>query len=130
MEYYRIPFRPDAESAAALQSRVRGHGAYPRDHARRRGRHVVRAGVHRAARLAQGVALDYPRDAGTSRRSSRARPDFVYLSRVHPRDSARRLGDPLAPARLLESLADAVWWRPGPDGTPEAALFAVHKEAR
>jgi len=79
----------------------------------------------------RGVALDYPKDAGDmAAQLARSRPDFVYLSRVHPRDSARRLGDPLAPTRLLESLADAVWWRPGPDGKPEAALFAVHKEAR
>jgi hypothetical protein len=92
---------------------------------------VVRAGIHRAARLAQGRGARLSAGRwGHGAQLARARPDFVYLSRVHPRDSARRLGDPLAPTRLLESLADAVWWRPGPDGNPEAALFAVHKEAR
>ena len=56
-------------------------------------------------------------------------PDYVYLSRVHPRDSAQRLGDPFAPARFLDGRAETVWWRPGPDGTPQAALFKVRAQA-
>jgi hypothetical protein len=132
MEYYRIPFRPDAESAAALQSRAFGDMAHIRE-TTPAGASVMWYGPAYIALLAsrRGVPLDYPQDAkDMAAQLARARPDFVYLSRVHPRDSARRLGDPLAPARQLESLADAVWWRPGPDGKPEAALFAVHKEAR
>jgi len=132
MEYYRIPFRPDAESAAALQSRAFEDMARIRE-TTPEGARVMWYGPAYIALLAsrRGVPLDYPRDAkDMAGQLARARPDFVYLSRIHPRDSARRLGDPLAPARHLESLADAVWWRPGPGGAPESALFAVRKEAR
>jgi hypothetical protein len=73
------------------------------------------------------VPLDYPADRDDMAAQLRqAQPDYVYLSRIHPRDSAQRLGDPIAPARYLDGLADALWWRPGPDGAPEAALFKVH----
>ena len=130
MEYYRIPFRPDAEAAAALQSRAFGDMGRIRDTTPENAR-VMWYGPSYIALLAsrRAAALDYPgsvRDLAVQ--IAQQQPDFIYLSRIHPRDSARRLGDPFAPARQVESLADPVWWRPGPDGSPESALFKVRKE--
>ena len=72
------------------------------------------------------LPLDYPADArDMERQLARTKPDYVYLSHLHPRDSAHRLGDPFAPARYLEPISDVVWWRPAHDGTPDAALFRL-----
>jgi hypothetical protein len=127
MEYYRIPFRPDAEAAAELQSRAFEDMGRIRDTTPDLAS-VMWYGPVYIALLAsrRGVPLDYPADAkDMAGQIARTHPDFVYLSRIHPRDSARRLGDPLAPARYMDSLGRPLWWRPGPDGTPEAALFEV-----
>jgi len=131
MEYYRIPFRPDAEANAALQLRAfddmpRIRETTPAD------ARVMAYGPAYIALLAsrRGVPLDYPADrADMAAQLRETRADYVYLSRIHPRDSARRLGDPVAPARHLDGLAEALWWRPGPDGAPEAVLFKVHAAA-
>jgi hypothetical protein len=130
MEYYRIPFRPDAEAAATRQllgfddlSRIRD--TTPED------ARVMSYGPVYIALLAsrRGVPLDYPVDAADmASQVRRTHPDYIYLSRIHPRDSAHRLGDPLAPASHLEGYADAVWWRAGADGAPEAALFKVRAD--
>jgi len=131
MEYYRIPFRPDAEASAERQARAFEDMARIRD-TTPPGARVMAYGPTYVALLAsrRGVALDYPQGADDfARQIARGRPDYVYLSRVHPRDSAQRLGDPFAPARFLDGRADTVWWRPGPDGTPQAALFKVRAQA-
>jgi len=131
MEYYRIPFRPSAEAAAALQLRAFGDMERIRDTTPADAT-VMWYGPAYISLLAsrRGVALDYPgSDRDLAAQLARARPDFIYLSRIHPRDSAHRLGDPFAPARQLESIADTVWWRQGPDGAPESALFKLRKES-
>jgi hypothetical protein len=131
MEYYRIPFRPDAEASAERQARAFEDMARIRD-TTPPGARVMAYGPTYIALLAsrRGVPLDYPQSAADfAAQLARGRPDYVYLSRVHPRDSAQRLGDPFAPARFLDGRADAVWWRPGADGTPQAALFKVRAQA-
>jgi hypothetical protein len=130
MEYYRIPFRPDAEASAtrqilAFEDMARIRETTP-EHAR-----VMAYGPVYIALLAsrRGVPLDYPVDAADmASQVRRARPDYIYLSRIHPRDSAHRLGDPIRPASHLGSYADPVWWRPGADGAPEAVLFKVRAD--
>ncbi len=132
MEIYRIPFRPDAEAsaarqAAAFQDMERIRAATPTD------ARVMWYGPTYIALLAgrTGVALDYPANAeDLAAQRRRGRPDYVYLSRVHPRDSAWRQGDPFAPAQYLARHADVVWWRHDAAGVPEAALFKVRGEAR
>ena len=52
----------------------------------------------------------------------------MKVSSVHPRDSAWRLGDPLAPSRHLAAYAQPVWWRPDAAGKAEAVLFRVDRE--
>ena len=130
MEYYRIPFRPDAEASAVRQLLGFDDMARIRDTTPRDAR-VMGYGPAYIALLAsrRGVPLDYPADAADmAAQVRRERPDYIYLSGVHPRDSAQRLGDPMAPARYLAGHADAVWWRAGADGAPEATLLQVHPD--
>jgi hypothetical protein len=73
-----------------------------------------------------GVPLDYPASADDlAAQVRRGKADYLYLSHVHPRDSAHRLGDPLAPAPWLRGRADVAWWRPNAAGGVEAALFKL-----
>jgi len=127
MEFYRIPFLPEAKSQAARQ--LRAFADMDRIRAStRENDSVMWYGPAYVALLAQrrGVALDPVADAAGLAAQARARgADYVYLSTIHPRDSAHRLGDPLAPARELAKMAPLVWQRPGPDGRLEAALFDV-----
>jgi hypothetical protein len=125
MEFYRIPFRPQAEAQAARQ--LRAFADMDRIRASTRaGDRVMAYGPAYVTLLAQrpAVALEPPRDAAGLAAQARARrADYVYLSTIHPRDSAQRLGDPLAPAREFAGIAPVVWQRLGPDGGLEAALF-------
>ena len=127
MEYYRIPFRPEAEAQAARQ--LRAFADMDRIRAStREGERVMAHGPAYVALMAgrHGVALDPVRDAaGLTAQVRHGGADYVYLSTIHPRDSAHRLGDPLAPAAYLAGVATLVWQRPGPDGSLEAALFDV-----
>ena len=127
MELYRIPFRPDAEAAAARQAGVFRDMARIRD-TTPEGARVMWYGPAYVALLAQrtGVALDYPADfADMAAQVRRGRPDYVYLSHVHPRDSGQRLGDPIAPAAFLQGRADIAWRRLDGAGAVEALLFKV-----
>lgn len=127
MEYYRIPFRPEAEAQAARQLRAFADMDRIRA-ATREGESVMAYGPAYVALLAQrrGVALEPVRDAaGLAAQARASGADYVYLSTIHPRDSAHRLGDPLAPARDFAGMANVVWQRPGPDGGLESALFDV-----
>jgi hypothetical protein len=128
MEYYRIPFRPEAEASAARQLRGFEDMARIRETTPEAARVMAYGPVYIALLASRhGVALDYPTDASDMAAQVRSRhPDYIYLSRIHPRDSANRLGDPMAPARDIAAYADALWWRPGPDGAAEAALFRVN----
>ena len=75
------------------------------------------------------MPLDYPASAeDMAAQIRRGRADYVYLSHVHPRDSAHRLGDPLAPAAYMHGRAEIAWWRPSSAGDIEAALFKVVPE--
>ena len=127
MELYRIPFRPDAEAAAARQAAVLRDLARIRD-TTPEGARVMWYGPAYVALLAQrpGVPLDYPADfADLAAQVRRGRPDYVYLSHVHPRDSGQRLGDPIAPAAFLRERADAAWWRNDAAGRLDAVLFRI-----
>jgi hypothetical protein len=127
MEYYRIPFRPAAEAAAALQLRVFADMGRIRA-STAEGERVMWYGANYVALLARrpGVPLDPPRDgADLVRQVRERRADFIYLSTLHPRDSAHRLGNPLAPVEHLAGKAPLAWQREAPDGTLEAALFDV-----
>ena len=130
MELYRIPFRPDAAANAARQSAAFADMARIRE-STPAGARVMWYGPAYIALLAQrtGVPLDYPANAqDLAAQIRRGKADYVYLSHVHPRDSAQRLGDPLAPAPWLHGTAEVAWWRPNGAGGLEAALFKVVPE--
>jgi hypothetical protein len=127
MEYYRIPFRPAAEANAMRQSLGFDDMRRIRETTPENARVMAYGPVYIALLASRrAVPLQYPANpSDMAAQVECERPDYVYLSRIHPRDSAQRLGDPLAPARDLAAYADPVWWRNGADGAPEAALFKV-----
>ena len=57
-----------------------------------------------------------------------ARPDYVYLASVHPRDSAHRAGDPLAPLDVVRNYGQIVWQRNGASGSLESALIKIDRQ--
>jgi hypothetical protein len=113
VDFYRIPFRTAAEAGASRQvaafedmDRIR---ASTPESAR-----VMWYGPGYIALLAGrfGVALDPPADAADmASQVRRSRPDYLYLSHVHPRDSAHRMGDPIAPVAFVAGYTQPVWLR-------------------
>jgi hypothetical protein len=74
----------------------------------------------------EGVEMPEPVDAASlAARLRQSHPDYIYLSLVHPRDTAHRRGDPMAALPVVLTFADVVWLRNGPAGVPEAALLKV-----
>jgi hypothetical protein len=74
----------------------------------------------------EGVPLVRPRDrAGLEAQLSAKRPDYVYLSSVHPRDTAHRDGDPMGALFDLTERGDIVWQRANVEGMPESVLVKI-----
>lgn len=64
----------------------------------------------------RSVAYPAARDASALYREiARAAPDYLFLSRLHPRDT-RESTDGLAPLALLDAIGRPVWLNRGPDG--------------
>ncbi len=126
-EFYRIPSGPGAEANARRQIGI----FLDMDRIRRTtsGRaRIMWYSPNYVALLAgrEAVPLEHPGDAAQLlEQVRRHRPDFIYLADVHPRDSARRQGDPLAPLELARSFTRRVWHRVDAAGELRAALLAV-----
>ena len=127
-EFYRIPDRRSAELNAAVQLAVfadleRIRTTTPRD------ARVMWYMPNYIALLSgrRGVALDIPENSDAMANQVRAgQPDFIYLSNVHPRDSAQRHGSPLRPLSFALEYADVVWSRRDRhSGEPLAVLLRV-----
>ncbi|HEY4999606.1 MAG TPA: hypothetical protein VII36_10700, partial [Usitatibacter sp.] len=73
----------------------------------------------------RGVALDRGDLAAMAAQMRAAKPDYIYFAAVHPRDSARRLGDPLDGVAAALPFSDGVWQRVDARGRPEAILLKV-----
>ncbi len=74
----------------------------------------------------EGVGLVRPRDhAGLQAQLTAKRPDYVYLSSVHPRDTAHRDGDPMGALFDLTERGDIVWQRTNRAGDPESVLVKI-----
>jgi hypothetical protein len=74
----------------------------------------------------RGIELENPADAaGTERQVVAKKPDYVYLSAVHPRDTAHRQGDPMASLAVARKYGREVWRRDDGRGGTAAALFAM-----
>jgi hypothetical protein len=126
-EFYRIPSRPAAEANAQDQIGVFSDMDRIRLTTPERAR-IMWYAPNYVALLAgrHGVPLARPADAAAFAAQVRAaRPDFIYLAGLHPRDSARRLGDPLAPVEVARSFTHRVWQRTDARGELRAVLLAV-----
>jgi hypothetical protein len=127
-EYYRIPHGPSAERNAAIQLAVLADleriGTTTPPTAR-----VMWYVPGYVALLSRrhAVGLDIPADANALSDQVRAsRPDFIYLSNVHPRDSGQRHGSPLRPLPWALAYCDVVWARRDrQSGEPLAVLLRV-----
>jgi hypothetical protein len=126
-EYYRIPSLASAYSNATAQLAIiedlRRVGASTPAGAR-----VMWYMPNYVALLAgrEGVPLERPRDLDDLKGQVRAtRADYIYLAEMHPRDSARRDGHPLAPLAQARELGRVAWQRASPAGTIHAVLIQV-----
>ena len=128
-EFYRVPSGPSAVSNAAAQLAVfrdlRRIAETTPESAR-----VAWYSPAYVALLGQrrGVRLERPADAAALAAQLRASgAEYIFLSHLHPRDSAHRLGHPLDPLPLAQSMARVVWRRDGPGGEPRAVLLEVDR---
>jgi hypothetical protein len=71
----------------------------------------------------RGVALERRDVAAMSSQIAAAKPDYIYFAAVHPRDSARRLGNPLDGVAAALPFADPQWQRVNARGEMESVLL-------
>jgi hypothetical protein len=123
-EFYRIPDRRSAEANARQQIAIFADLEQVR-RTTPEGARVMWYAPDYVTLLAQrrGVALE-KRDAATMEARMRAaKPDYLYFAAVHPRDSARRLGNPLDGITAALPFADGVWQRVDASGQLESVLL-------
>src|SRR5579862_4699898 len=126
-EFYRIPDLSAANANALLEIGVLADF----DHIRRTTPDSARVMWYLPGYVAllagrEGVALVHPRDrASLEAQLSAKRPDYVYLSSVHPRDTAHREGDPMGALFDLTERGDIVWQRADRAGAPESVLAKI-----
>jgi hypothetical protein len=125
-EFYRIPDRRAAEANAAQQIAVfedleQIRRTTPAD------ARVMWHAPEYVALLSQRRALPLAtRDvASTAAQVRAAKPDYVYFAALHPRDSARRLGNPMDGVAAVLPFATGVWQRVNARGEPEALLLKI-----
>ncbi|HEX4330830.1 MAG TPA: hypothetical protein VH040_01720 [Usitatibacter sp.] len=126
-EFYRVPFLPSAYATALGEIDVIA------DLERVRSTTPGTAAVmwYRPEYVAlfarrRGIELENPADAaGAARQIAAKMPDYVYLSAVHPRDTAHRQGDPMASLEVARRYGREVWRRDDGHGGTAAALFAI-----
>lgn len=125
-EFYRIPDRRAAEANAEQQIAI----FEDLDQVRKTTPEAARVmwyAPEYVALLAQrrSVALAR-RDLASMRAQVRAaKPDYVFFAAVHPRDSARRLGNPMDGVAAVLPFATGVWQRVNARGEPEALLLRI-----
>ena len=74
----------------------------------------------------EGVALERPTElAGLAAQLAARKPDYVYLSSVHPRDTAHRDGDPMDALPFMRERGDEVWRRANAAGIAESVLLKI-----
>jgi hypothetical protein len=126
-EFYRIPLRPAAEANALLEIGVLADF----DQVRRDTPDAAKVMWYLPGYVAllagrEGIALQRPADrAGLEAQLAARRPDYVYLSSVHPRDTAHRDGDPMEALPYLRERGDVVWQRTNAAGITESALLKI-----
>ncbi|HEY2628372.1 MAG TPA: hypothetical protein VGI57_04560 [Usitatibacter sp.] len=126
-EFYRIPSRPAAEANALLEIGLFADFEQIRN-TTPDGARVMWYLPSYVALLAQreGVALLRPADrAGLVAQLAASKPDYVFLSSVHPRDTAHRDGDPMDALPLLRDRGEVIWQRANAAGVVESVLLKI-----
>jgi hypothetical protein len=126
-EFYRVPLRPAAEANALVEIGVLADFERIR-HTTPDAARVMWYLPSYVALLAgrEGVPLLRPADrAGLAAQLAARHPDYVYLSSVHPRDTAHRDGDPMDALESLKERGDVVWQRANAAGIAESALVKI-----
>ena len=126
-EFYRIPDRASAEANALQQIEV----FEDMEQIRRTTPESARVMWYAPGYIAllagrHGIALE--RRAGLAAMSAQmraAKPDYIYLAAAHPRDSARRLGDPLDAIGAALPFSEGIWQRVNASGGLESILLKV-----
>lgn len=129
-EFYRIPSRERAEASAATQIGVFGDLERIRATTPANSR-VMWYGPSYVALIAgrHGLPMDYAREpAALAEQVRRHKPDFIYFGPVHPRDSAARDGDALAPWSYARAYSEIVWLRARP-GTRDLQAVLLQVDA-
>ena len=126
-EFYRIPDRASAEASALQQIEIFEDMEQIRRTTPASARVMWYAPGY-VALLAgrRGVALERSADPhAMSAQMRAAKPDYIYLAAVHPRDSARRLGDPLDAIGAALPFSVGMWRRVNARGALESILLKV-----
>ena len=126
-EFYRIPDRASAEASALQQIDV----FEDMEQIRRTTPEAARVMWYAPGYVAllagrRGVALERSTDLAEMSAQMRAsKPDYIYLAAVHPRDSARRLGDPLDALGAALPFSEGMWRRVDSRGALQSILLKV-----
>lgn len=125
-EFYRIPERRGAEASAQQQIDIFEDLAQIRRTTPESAR-VMWYAPNYVALLAgrSGVALERGEPGAMTAQIRAAKPDYVYIASVHPRDSAGRGGNPLEAIAAAAPFADGVWRRLNARGELDAMLLKV-----
>ena len=126
-EFYRIPDRVAAEANALQQIEI----FEDMEQIRRSTPEAARVMWYAPGYIAlltgrRGVALE--RRGGLADMAAQmraAKPDYIYLAAAHPRDSARRLGDPLDAIGAALPFSEGLWQRVNARGALESILLKV-----
>ncbi len=126
-EFYRIPDRKSAEANALQQIEI----LEDMEQIRRTTPEAARVMWYAPAYIAllagrRGVALERRTDVSDMAAQMRAaRPDYIYLAAAHPRDSARRQGDPLDAIGAALPFSEGLWQRVNARGALESIFLKV-----
>jgi hypothetical protein len=125
-EFYRIPDRKSAEANALQQIEILEDMEQIRATTPESARVMWYAPAY-VALLAgrRGVALERADLAGMSAQMRAAKPDYIYLAAAHPRDSARRQGDPLDAIGAALPFSAGLWQRVNARGALESIFLKV-----
>jgi 4-amino-4-deoxy-L-arabinose transferase-like glycosyltransferase len=126
-EFYRIPDRKSAEANALQQIEI----FEDMEQIRRTTPESARVMWYAPGYVAllagrRGVPLERRESlADMAAQMRAAKPDYIYFAAAHPRDSARRLGDPLDAIGAALPFSDGLWQRVNARGGLESILLKV-----